>query len=359
MIRHPVLPSLALFLALAGCANTATLHVWQPAQIDTTGIERLAVLDFRGPHESGQIARSTLVSQLWQDGFYTLVDQSELEGVRPASASGPAGSPDVGPAVAAARAAGVDALLVGDVVSYHAADDVTTDQRFGFFNSDERQGPAAGSVMGVGFENNETVNREITASLAFQLIDARTGRILAARQSSYTEKGQLRNGEGHLPAREATLAKCMHRCARDIVDMLTPRQIPMRVELATATFGRAAGEIRRGNARAAKGDWQAAEAHWRAALELDPDNHAAMYNLGLACEARFDYGRAEELYADALNGKQRGLYARALERLRGEREDYLLATSQRDRRGSPGPYPSEVLASPHQPLVGTPGTRAY
>ena len=37
-----------------------------------------------------------------------------------------------------------------------------------------------------GFETGQSVNREISAALSFQLIEARSGQILAARQSSYS-----------------------------------------------------------------------------------------------------------------------------------------------------------------------------
>ena len=337
---------LSAVVVLTGCAQTTTLHVWRPAEMDVTGIERLAVLDFNGPHNSGQIARSALVAQFWKDGFYSLVDQSELEGITPVSAPAPSGPPDVGSAIEAGRTLGVDAILVGDVVSYHATDDVTTDQRVGFINSDEHDGKndLVSSLVGFGFENNETVTREVSASLAFQLIDCKTGQIRAARQSSHTETGRMRNGEGYLPARERTLTEMMHNCACDVVEMISPHQVTVKVGLAGGGFGRAAAEIRRGNGSAVQGDWRTAEEHWQSALELDPDNHAAKYNLGLAHEARYDYDRAQELYADALKGRRRSLYAGALKRIAGDREDYRVAMSQTNRRSPPGATPNSVYA---------------
>lgn len=333
-MRYSALLVLLAASSLTGCAQTATMHVWKPAEVEVGGIERLAVLDFRGLHQSGQIARSALVSQFWERDFYKLVDQSELMGAIPSEGGDLAGPPEVHVALNAARQIGVDAILVGDVVSYQASDDVTTDQRFGFFNSDERDGgKSSANLMGFGYENNETVNREVSVSLAFQLIECESGEVLAAQQSSYTETGQMRNGEGYLPARERALTECMHRCARDVVNMITPHEVPLEAKLAGGGFfGKAGGQIRRGNAYASKGEWQTAEQHWRAALQLAPDNHAALYNLGLAYQARSDYVRAEEFFNQALAGKRSSDYSLALARLKINRDDYRVAMSQKNHR---------------------------
>lgn len=99
--------------------------VWRPAELDVQGIERLAILDFDGPGDSGKIVRASLVANFWDNRYYTLVDQADCQRVRPIFL--PNGQPDVAAAVDAARQIGLDAVLTGQVVSYSLDDDKSRD----------------------------------------------------------------------------------------------------------------------------------------------------------------------------------------------------------------------------------------
>jgi len=326
---RPALAILVLALGVSGCASTASVFVWQPAEAHISGIRRLAVLDFRGPENRGQIARSALVAKFAENGFYELVDQGQLGPIQ-----GPNGLPDVNRAIYAARAQGIDALLVGDVVSYDVADDVQRDQNFEFGGATGKNGKeqVAQMLMGMRIEKNETINREVSVALAFQLIDVRTGRILAAKQTAHTDAGTMTNGEGYLPGRDRGLTEMMDFCSRDIVHMLAPHQVSYEVDLASANWGKAAKEIRAGNKCAEKADWATAEAHWETALGLDPDNHAAMHNLALARAARMDYAGADRLLEDAIALKGTSLYTESRALVSRQRERYLTAMAQHDAR---------------------------
>jgi len=72
---RPTLAILVLVLDAGGCASTASVFVWQLAEAQITRIRRLAVLDFRGPENRGQIARSAPVAKFAENGFYELVDK--------------------------------------------------------------------------------------------------------------------------------------------------------------------------------------------------------------------------------------------------------------------------------------------
>jgi hypothetical protein len=65
------------------------MTVWQPAASDVSGIQRLAVLQFKGEGTSGDVARSALVSMFWNTSFYTLVDPSQANGGPRAGATVP------------------------------------------------------------------------------------------------------------------------------------------------------------------------------------------------------------------------------------------------------------------------------
>jgi len=335
-----------LTAAICGCAHRGTLLVWEPAAIDVTGLRRLAVLEFRGPESSGQIARHAVVTQLRSNGFYQLVDPSAVLGQGPLEEgrlSGTAG--DLPPEVLAAfRRANVDAVLMGEVLSYRAGD-FAEDHHLGLANLVQRAGRWGDQLMAVALRTDHTTTADVTVSLAFQLVETSTGRVLAARHSSYTQRGELRGGHRYLPAPEAALADCLHRCARDTVHLIAPHQVPVEVVLAKEGFGKAARLIRRGNQAAARGDWDSAASNWRAALEVDQENHAALYNLGIAHEAKYRFEEAEVLFAKAYSIGRRPLYAQALRRVKRNWEDYRIALAQRERRLLPELDPEPIYAA--------------
>jgi tetratricopeptide (TPR) repeat protein len=65
---------------------------------------------------------------------------------------------------------------------------------------------------------------------------------------------------------------------------------------------------------AQKGEWDAAVEFWKSLADSDPDNHAALYNLGVAAEVAKDYAGAERYYIAALDIKDKRRYRKALER---------------------------------------------
>ncbi len=341
-----------LAVTAAGCTQNVTLGVWRPAEFDVSGIQSLAVLDFEGPGNTGKSASSALVSQLWENGHYQLVNQSQLGQAGPvASADG--GPPNVQAALEAARAMGVDAVLTGQVVSYDVSDDVFRSQRFEVIDEDYRDKPnnVVNNLMGIGFESNETLNRDGAVSLSFQLIDARTGQVRAARQTTHSFNGQMTNGEGILPGRQSVLTDLLDACTRDIVVMLAPHREFTTASLSTPYFSTGSSEVRRGNTLAANGDWQGAARCWEGALETNPENHAAMHNLAVAREAQHDYRGAQELLSDALKIKNAGLYAKSLKRVSGESEQYRLTSLQFNthEQGTDSGLPT--IPASHQPSI--------
>ena len=348
----PALLILVFSLCASGCVSTTSVQVWEPAQADVSGIRRVAVLEFRGPENQGQIARSTIIAELAENGFYEMVDQGQLGMIY-----GPDGSTDVNRAIQAARSQGVDGLIVGDVVSYDVVDDVQRDRKIQVGAASERNGETdfVQKLAGMKVEDNETINREVSAALSFQLIDVRTGNIRTARRASHSDAGTMRNGEGYLPARERALTEMMNLCARDIVEIVAPHKVMTEVNLATASWGKAAKEINAGNRRAENGDWDGASEHWKVALEFDPESHAAMHNLALASAARMDYPGAERLLDQAIDLKQSPLYLRSRSRIQGHKASYLEAMAQHDAR-SRGAFNGPMYAGPqaapqHGPAV--------
>lgn len=329
-----LLRGLLVLVATAGCAPSATLHVWRPAEVDITGLRRIAVLDFRGPGQTGAAARAALVSKLWGYGAYQVVDSTELN--RLAAVGGPVPIQG-GSLLEVARGMGVDALVTGEVVSYDIYDDRFDQIAIGLGEHQHKQSSRDGKSekrsddkgRSLSIEKNETLKREATVSLSFQLLDVHTGVVRAARVTSHSMQGQIVNGEGSLPARERSMTELLDACANDIVTQISPHMVPVTVSLAGSRFGPGSRSVRQGNARARAGDWAGAEQVWKAALEQDPDEHAALHNLAIAAQARQDFSTAEKLSEEAYAKSGKDRYRETRDRIREHGQAFVTATRRR------------------------------
>jgi len=347
-------------LALSGCAPKAQLLVWRPAELNINGLERVAILDFEGDQQSGKIARSALQAQLFENKYYTLVDQAELARVRPVVS--PDGAPDVAAAIEAARTIGVDAVLCGQVVSYNVVDDMQTDHHIelGGASSKSKSGSTASGV-GLGLDSTQTLNREASVSLAVKLIDVRTGELRAARQFAHTFHGQRVNGQGELPTREAILTKLLNACSQDAIRMIAPHYVPQQVTLARQFYGKGMSDIRSGNKLATQGNWPEAVKRWEAAAQENPQSHAAQFNLAVAAEARQDYPAARQHVDAAIKQYAASDYQQAKSRMKRGEHQFQAALAQAQSRATAiaarqGPrMPAAAMPPPSiQPNYGPP-----
>ena len=316
-----VVIGLALLAVIStGCTATAPITVFRPAEFDTSGVRTITVLDFDGPDGSGKIARSELTAQLWSNKHFEIVDQSQLTRVAVAGYVAGHGPPDVSAALEAARRVGIDAILTGQVISYGVVDDVHRSQRFEFVNAsaEAKKKQKKQHALGIGFENNETVNREAAVSLGFRLIDVKTGRTIAADTTSHNFTGQVTADAGLLPGREALLTELLGRCVRDTLQRLAPHRQTIKVRLASPAFGTGSKDVRRGNSMAKRSRWPLAMDYWQSVLNSNPDNHAALHNLAIGHEAQHNYPRSLDLLDQALRLDSDDLYLESRRRVESE-----------------------------------------
>ena len=347
----------AIALCAAGCAPRARFMAMRPAELDIGGIGRLAVVDFQGQGDAGAIARSVVLAQLAENRHYTLIDQAELARVQPAAFT--QGIPGEAAAVEAARQAGIDAVLTGQVVSYNVDDHVQQDNHISIAGggSASKAGDKAGG-LGIGIDSNTLHSRDASVSLAFKLIDARTGQVRDARQVTHTFEGRVVNGEGTMPGREQILNDLLRKCAQDVVASVAPHSVRVEAILARQYWGNGMNDVRRGNALARRGDWQDAEEAWRAALKNNPQNHAAYHNLAVACEARGDFDSAIENVDRALKHFAATLYHQTRTRISAERRDHSAALAQAQSRPHLAP-PANSLAPLSIPPANGPIPASY
>lgn len=311
-----------LCLSGMGCAHTAQITVWQPASADARELGHVVVLPFTG--EQGDLVSSSLTARLDQGSVYQVVDRTELPMVAQVSLSEKQPGEYEKQALAAARKTHVDGLIFGHVFLHEcevrsvANAEVLPPRRFGpermFGNSP--------------YQERETEWMIGTVGLEYRLIDAKTGEERASGKVVRDFREARKVGK-ELPEKDVVLANLVEECLDDVERHLTPHKQTTQIKLATCDWtlhGRP--EVRQGCAAAEKGKWRDAEAKWNEALKYDPENHAALYNLGVAAANRLDYEKSEELIMQAIRTKHCDCYETGLSQIRRHREDFDKAQGQ-------------------------------
>ncbi|MCA8993388.1 MAG: hypothetical protein KDA88_15475 [Planctomycetaceae bacterium] len=315
-------------LLTSGCCQMATLHTWHPAEIDVTGMNRITVLDFQG--ENGPAVATAISGRLWENEFYTMVDRSEIQ---PVVQLASAGTPRLEEIVEPARKAGIDAVILGEVVEYRCDDETfqSTDIELG--SSQTKGHGFQQQSNGIGLSMNQTLVRQGTVTIAFRLVDVETGDMRASRKVSRHFEGKNINGTGSLPTQGEVLENLTDQCVDEIVTMLAPHEGVCQCKLARSQwFTKGSREVSQGVKLAKRGDWAEAERRWHAALEENPSNDAALFNLSLSAVNRQEFAEAEELAMQAVRIKHKKQYVAGLDEIRAHRSDFEKTEDQREAR---------------------------
>lgn len=105
---------------------------------------------------------------------------------------------------------------------------------------------------------------------------------------------------------EGALRKSVGRFLSDI----TPAQVVEKIELDDGD-----PSLKAGIALAEDGNLTGAEASWNEALQANPQNAGAIYNLGVVYETRGEFDRAAAAYQQAYQINPKGIYRDAIENL--------------------------------------------
>ncbi len=320
---------LLLTCLTSGCAHTAVVRSMEPAQIDVSGMARIAVMDFTG--ENGNAVATNLSGKLWKNEFYTIVDRSEIKStILPAAYDA---TEPLNEVLGPAKAAGLDGVILGEVVEYRCEDDHLSSTAFNFQNDEDEHGDHEHERTGFGFEQNETVVREGTVTIAFRLVDVNTGEVRASEQVSHHFEGKSVNGQVPLPPKGEVLDNLTQACIEDVITMLAPHEVECKIQLAWCdVWTRGHSHVRQGSTLASRGDWEGAKDKWKAALEINPQNHAAMFNLAVCAVQDKDYTTAEDYAMQAVRIEHKECYAKGLAKIRERRNAFDKTEEQRDAR---------------------------
>lgn len=263
-------------IALSGCAQHARLQVFRPADHDLVGIERIAILDFEGPQPHAQLARDAVVAEFKENRSYTLVEPAVFQKAVFQGAEVERGQGNRAATLAAARRAGIDAVLEVQLTSA-----ALPDSPAGPWTAD--------------------------------LIDARSGAVLAGTQ---------------LRVASAVEGSTQEQLAASLVTQLAPHYEEIEVELARQRWGEGRARVAAGNALARQGEWITAAEEWEQARRANPANHAALHNLALVAEARQDYRLAFKLLDQAMAEFPARLYHQTRRAMEERQTTFLAAVKQ-------------------------------
>jgi len=298
--------ALMLLAGLSGCAKTksAKLKTWRAAELDVTGIERLAVLGFRGKDDVAALTKQSTLQRLTSSRFYhVLQDRGQYAACEVPLPTKYRGLQQI---VNWGRRLRADAVLVGQ-----AQRELDLGTQVGEFN------------LRVG-------DPKLAVAIEYYVVDVHTGSIrgrgrIAGRK---TEEEFARHGG----MAEHTADHFVDQCVQEMVTRLTAGSGTTQVELARMSFGKASLHIDHGNDAAAEGNWSKAMKLYESALEADPGSHEAFYNLGIAHEAQGRFAKAKQLYAKAMETSDDPLYGEALARAEKTGATYQLACRQLHHR---------------------------
>ena len=276
---------------------------------------------------------SVLASELWENRFYTVVDRSELASEIQQAGFSEGDEESLDDLLLAARQAGLDGIIFGEVLEYRCEDATARNTNWRLPGTAEGTDSEESRRSWLGFETKEASVRQGTVTVAFRLVDVKSGEIRASRKVTHRFSKEHADGQSEFPNEDEILADLSQQCLDDIVHMLAPHCDSCHVELSLCdiwTKGRR--DVKHGIELALQGDWKAAEDAWHRALRKDPENHAALFNLAVAAAERQDFAAAEDLAMQALRVQHKDCYAKGLETIRANRDAFEKSEDQRDAR---------------------------
>lgn len=314
--------------SLAGCAHTTVVSCLEPAAIDVAGMSRVTVVPFAGTR--GHEFSALLSARLWENNFYDVVDRSEFS--PEFQLVGHQAAPSLEELLAAAQEADLDGMILGRVVEYRCDEQWVSSQVLSPTNPmDFSIGSEIASLTRPS--TSDAVLREASVVIHFQFIDVETGEVRASRQVEHRYVEQAEDHAAGAVSEEVILGQLMEQCLSEIVDTVAPHEASCEMNLAKCDFWvKGAREANRGLKLANKGDWSGAEAAWQQAVETNPNNHAAHFNLSIAAARQQDYDAAEMHALSALKIEHAGCYTQGLETIRQRRSACTKANDQREAR---------------------------
>ncbi|HBJ33326.1 MAG TPA: hypothetical protein DDZ51_00905 [Planctomycetaceae bacterium] len=295
-------------LVIGGCRSAAPIYVWTPPKLAPAVGSKVAIAPIRGNSEIAQPLHDAMLRNQPRDSGRSVlaIDAQQLpsgETIRLVSAV-EGDTSDIA-LMTLARRNDIDFVLVGEVLE-------SSDRRHRASNPL----PAMPEKLDLSVENTATdssADKRGLIRVSWSLMDVRRGIPLSGLPVVTPGNPSQPDDEAIALAASSAWELVVPHVFRDHAELTAPRLV----------FG--SGDIRKGNAAAAAGDWNTAEQIWRAILQRHPRNHAAKHNLAVAAVARQDYSAARRFIAEALAARSTQLYRSTAVWIEQSQRDYHTA----------------------------------
>lgn len=255
-------------------------------------VQTVAILPFQG--ELGDRVAEEVASQFTSTGAYSIVEPGILS---PTDASTYAASDRLNEVLAAARQRDIDAVLTGVIIESTAPKRSSWLHRAGLKGEDRR-----------------------TLIVEYCLVDTRTGETLSKNTVRSLEPVADTSSDATSSAEveDSLIAQCSH----EMVSRLSPKRCAVQALAKCMWSDRGVISVNKGNRCATSGNWSDAVDSWKAAVEANPQNDAALFNLALAAASQHEYDKAEQYAMRALRARHSDDYERGLENIRKQRAEF-------------------------------------
>lgn len=334
----------SIFMGAACAPTKVPVRVMKPARVDLKGIHRVAVTEFSGPDQSGELAVSILNTKLLNSNYFDVLEREKLQDVMQEYRLSMAGITDPDNAKKIGQLLGVDGIITGAVTAYSVEDESGKERIKERIWTGKYEKDAKGNFIYekdiFGKKHKKKVYRQQfvthyykirrgTVTVTFRVVDVRTGEILTAKTYSRNYTGsKVRDGRGRLKARDAILTDLTNAVVGEFVKDIAPYNVVLKRVILGGP-----GPIDMGKKMAKNNLWPEATKMWEQAVKVFPNKPEAFYDLGLAYEVQGRLKDAEKLYRKAVQLKPDKLFMKALSNVRqAERERLRLEQQLQGRK---------------------------
>jgi len=316
----------ALFVSvflLAGCGtNRVTIRSHARAALQLPSkIKRLAVLEFKTiSPPSGQAAVSgaqvgnSLTAKLTQEGYFQIVERSQVSRVTDELAMGAGIGYDPETRKRIGKRLQADALMFGTVSATGTENKSKVPKKVRKATGQYRQvyNPNTGMVHQVPIYSEEiiyvdTLSRDVNVSVDFRLVDVETDQILASKaiklnrhepQCSFFNPQGVASGPaiGSVPSIQVMANGLVEQVVTNFVQYISPHTLTVERALLEGETA----QCEQGHEMAVAGNWEGARQAWEQASRLNPGDACPANNLGVYYERANNNEQAERFYKKAL-----------------------------------------------------------
>lgn len=298
----------------AGCGG-GKLYVaahYPPEMALPPGIKTIAVTPFVGENPTSrsgaQMAGGLLASRLKTglEGQYTIVERGNLADIMKELDLADAGITDTGTAAQAGKLLNADAIIIGSVQVTQSEDveNKTTTK----YNA---RGEPYTAIT-------QKIRRMGQVSMTTRMVRPETAEVIISKTSTHDYDSNKRGGfeslfdDNSVPSAEFITRTLLEECVRDFYKTIAPHVRYFEVKLA----GGKTPEAKAGVDMAKMGEFAEAARQFEDGIAMDPEDHGAVYNLGVMQMLTGDLDSARTNIEKALRMKHDKKYMQAMRHLR-------------------------------------------